>query len=108
MNFLPTEIEDIILDNKYQIEHKENLSRCLDELKQIKIKHTESDTFITYSNGREVQYYGGWNLDNTGKGNDELWVHNYKNDDVNMNNMDNEIVRIYIYNVFEGYDYIQC
>ena len=37
MDFLPKELEDIIIDYKYQIEHNERLQRCLKILKVIVI-----------------------------------------------------------------------
>lgn len=33
LDFLPKEIEDIILDYKYQIEHNEKLQKCLKRIK---------------------------------------------------------------------------
>ena len=60
MNTLPVVISNIIIDYKYQLEHKEKFSKCMNELKEkvweYYIDEEEDDGYeITYSVRREAQ-----------------------------------------------------
>ena len=42
MNFLPKELEDIIVDYKIQLEHKEKYSKCMKEIETIEYNIIET------------------------------------------------------------------
>ena len=69
MNFLPKELENIIVDYKYQLEHKEKFNSSLNNIKQITYKiDPEDNTSERFINERRVIMHN--NDDNNGN---QLW-----------------------------------
>jgi len=57
MNCLPKELEDIILDYKYQIEHTHKFKKCLEEINKIEYKIEYDDYHSVYRGIRENTHY---------------------------------------------------
>jgi len=98
MNFLPQAIEDIIVDYKIQLEHRETFQSTLNEINDIIYVINVSDTF-RISGDMTTQYYGGLNQAETLYHSiNELWVHTYSED---------EMVGEIITTIYECSDYVE-
>ena len=99
MNFLPKDLEDIIVDYKNQMEHNIKFQSTLDEINKIEYKiNNHGDTWRTHDNVT-TQYYGGLNHAETLYHSDyELWVHTYIDTD---DTPEEEVIKV----IFESIDY---
>ena len=78
MNTLPQDLENIINDYKYQMEHKEKFKSSLDIINQIRYRLLDGDSWRSYRN-IDVQYYGGLNeADTLYNSINELWIHTFE------------------------------
>ena len=58
MNFLPKEVEDIIINYKIQMEHKEKYSKCMNDIKKIKyIIHEPEPETIQREINEEIEHW---------------------------------------------------
>ena len=109
MNSLPLDIENIIIDYKNQMEHREKFKNSLNIIKKIQYNiTTEGDSFRTYER-TSVQYYNFMN---------KLEEHCYFHHDINelwIHNVTIEVYghgfdmdeREYIQTIYESVDYIE-
>ena len=85
MENLPEELENIIMDYKYQMEHQQRFQLTLDEINQISYTMNGYDSWRSYGS-RTVQYYGGFNEVGTLYDTEyELWIHTYETTPPYMN-----------------------
>ncbi len=78
MNNLPLEIENIIIDYKMQMDHREKFAKSIEKINNI--HHTIMDTTsyrVNDDTNIEVEMYGGHNMDERSKGHYEFWCHRY-------------------------------
>ena len=76
MNFLPKELEDIIVNYKAQMEHKEKFQSSLEKIKEIEHREDDFSSFIKRGN-HEARYYNVLYQDDPNDLNNQLWVHVY-------------------------------
>lgn len=83
MNSLPKELEDIIVDYKNQMEHREKYEKTLMYINLIQYDILDGDSWRgDFNNHNTIQYYGGWNHAHDYYNSiNELWIHKYNSDE---------------------------
>ena len=80
MEYLPLDLENIIVDFKEQMErkeHKDSFQSTLDEINQISYSVTDGVSWRTY-NDNSVECYGELNYCGGCDGINELWIHTHE------------------------------
>ncbi len=97
MNFLPKDLENIIVDYQTKMEHLEKFQASLDKINEIEYIIDGRYTWRTHDNVT-AQYYGGLNhADTLFNSHNELWVHTY----IEVDGIDEEYIKI-IFEEFSG------
>lgn len=71
---LPVDLLNKIKDFNRFLEHKKRNKKVLDELHKIRYEIENRDGWRIMGNGKEIQYYAGWNYDTY-----EVWIHKFVN-----------------------------
>ncbi len=104
MNFLPKDLEDIIVDYKTQMEHLEKFHTSLDKINEIEYIINQRYTWRTHDNVTTQYHEVEINLDDDDYYNShkELWVHRYfdiDDDDTSEEEEEEEDIQI----IFEDF-----